>query len=115
MAAPEANKCIAGALGISQALNTVICSIATGKGRYIVQGSVRHTLADGVKISKGPIGALVDIVTLIPQAANSVVSIPPIVIDVTNSTDVVALRLAVATGGSDNASGLLCAQLANAV
>lgn len=106
----ELNKIANGLTGNSQALNTVICSVAPGKGRWTIRGTCRHTLVDGVKLAKGPIGALVDICT-IPQAATSVATLPLITVDFNNATDVIALRLGTATGASDTASGLLSIQL----
>ncbi len=107
---PEKSKVTSGQVGISLAINTTVCSITSGKGRYTVRGSARHSLADGVKLSAGPAGSLVDIAT-IPNAAGSVGTLPPIILDVLNSTDVIVLRLAVATGGADSASGILSVQL----
>lgn len=106
---PELHKFASGALGISQAQNVVICQITPGKGRWTIRGSARHSLADGVKLSRGPIGTLIDVVTL-PSAANGVATIPLITVDILNNVDVIVLRLAVATGGADSASGILSIQ-----
>lgn len=114
MALPELSKVGSGVLGISQAQNVAICSVVVDKGRYVLYGSTRHTLADGVKVSAGPPGSLVDIAT-IPNAPTGVGIIPSIVIDSNAKGNVVVLRLAVATGGADNASGVVSCQLLQSI
>jgi hypothetical protein len=112
MALPELSKTASGTVGISLGVNTVVCSVAPGqRGRFTIRGIGRHTLADGLKLSYGPAGSLVDAYAVLPNAANGLMTIPITTVDLINRTDVVQIRLAVATGGADNASGALSIQL----
>jgi hypothetical protein len=96
-----------GALGVSQVVATDIVAIVPGPGRFQVTAQVRHTLADGVRLAVGPVGAPTIIATY-PQAANVGIVTVPIVLEILNKTDSIILELAVATGGADSASAILC-------
>jgi hypothetical protein len=110
MARTENNRSSAGILGNSQSVSTNICSIPNiGVGRYEIRGSVRHTLEDGCKLVVG--AALV--LFRIPQTATQTVPFGPIIMDVLLPTDGIILQLAVATGASDTAAGVIYAQKLN--
>lgn len=96
-----------GVLGFSQAQGTLLCFIPNvGKGRWKVWGMVRHTLPDGVLLRLQATG----IIARIPNGPERATPFGPIVIDINNNTDALALDLAVATGAADTASGVIYAQ-----
>jgi hypothetical protein len=99
-----------GFVGNNVVVSTNMCSIQDlGPGRWKIWGTCRHTLEDGCKLVVG--AAL--IFTRIPQAPNQSAVFGPISVDVLNTTDDVFLQLAVATGASDTASGIIYAQQLN--
>lgn len=98
-----------GAAGNSLGVGTDLVNIVPGKGRWIVSGIVRHSLADGVLFSQGPT-ASVTIKFRIPNGPNTAVNFGPFIVDMLNNTDSFVLELGVATGASDTAYGLLFAQ-----
>lgn len=97
----------AGIIGNNVAVSTNICAINDpGPGRYKVWGTARHTLEDGCKL----VVAAALVLFRIPQGPNQAVDFGPIIVDVINPTDDIVLQIAVATGASDTASGVLYAQ-----
>ncbi len=112
MVQQEITKVSSAVLGASQAQGTLLTFIsAPGKGRWKVWGTVRHSLADGILLRLQGTG----LISRIPNAPNGVTDFGPIIVDIINSTDALALDLAVATGGSDSASGVLYAQRLSAI
>jgi hypothetical protein len=95
-----------GTAGNSQAIGTNLAVISTpGVGRWRVWGTVRHTLADGVRLILGSTTLLV-----ITNGATEAVSFGPIIIDITNRQDDLFLELEQATGAADTASANLYAE-----
>lgn len=105
----ELTKIGHGAAGNSLGVGTDIVNMVPGKGRWIVSGIVRHSLADGVSFAQGPT-ASVTILFRIPSSPNVAQAFGPFVVDMANNTDSFVLELGVATGASDTAYGLLFAQ-----
>jgi hypothetical protein len=107
MARDDVIRSSAGILGNSIAVSTTLCQITDpGPGRYKVWGTARHTLEDGCKL----VVAAALVLFRIPQGPNQAVDFGPIIVDVINPTDDIILQLAVATGASDTASGVIYAQ-----
>lgn len=110
----ELTKQAFGAAGFSQAVGTNLAVISTpgafvgnmlGIGTYKVWGTVRHTLADGVRLVLGGTTVLV-----ISNAPNQATNFGPLVLNITNRIDDIFLELEVATGAADTASGNLYIQ-----
>lgn len=102
----ELTKFASGSAGNSQAQNVVVASIATpGKGRWKIWGTARHSLIDGCKLVVGS----TTVVTISAGAAGAE-AFGPVVYDIINTTDNIAIQLATATGASDTASATIYAQ-----
>lgn len=99
--------CSSGVLGASQAQGVDIAVITNpGAGRYLIWGTVRHSLVDGCRLYAGA----TPLIPNIAAGAGSAVGFGPVIIDIVNNTTSIILELATATGGSDSASGTLYAQ-----
>lgn len=97
----ETTSWASGVLGNTQAQNTPIATISNLiPGRYRLWGNVRHSLADGVKIT-GPTPAIV-----LAGGPGDTVSVGPVVFDLTAVTSVAAV-LNTATGASDTAGATI--------
>jgi hypothetical protein len=106
MPMPRLSRYAFGAAGNSQAIGANLAVISTpGVGRWRVWGTVRHTLADGVRLVLGSTTLLV-----ITNAAAGTSDFGPIIIDITNRNDDLFLELELATGAADTASANLYAE-----
>jgi hypothetical protein len=110
----QETKAVFGSVGISQAIGTdvaVISDIGSGGGRgwWKIWGHGRHTLADGLKLSIGPVAGPV-VKFQIAAAANTTVYFGPYLVQIANDTDDIIVELAVATGGADSAAATLYAK-----
>jgi hypothetical protein len=96
-----------GSVGNNTAINTNVVIInAPGPGRYRIWGTVRHTLADGFKMTS-------PVAFVFPSTPNTATDIGPFILDITNNTSGIILALNVATGASDTASAALFAEKIN--
>lgn len=96
-----------GVLGASQGVGVFVASIINpGPGRWKIWGTVRHSLADAIRLRI----ASNNIIPRVPQNTNEVAPFGPIYFDILNYTDDIILDLATATGVSDSASGIIYAQ-----
>lgn len=103
----EVTQIAAGVLGASQAIGTDLASLNNpGPGRFMITGTVRHSLADGCRLLIGSTTVL----SVIPAAAGVAKDFGPVVYDIKNTTDDITLELLVATGASDSAAGVLYIQ-----
>lgn len=101
-----------GVAGNNIAQNTNIASVLNiGPGRYRLNGSGRHTLADGLKITGIPSGTIV-----IPGGAGDTVIFPDLIFDlpgIATTTFNIQVALNVATGAADTAAAILCLEKIN--
>lgn len=95
-----------GAAGNSQPIGANLAVLSTpGPGRYKVWGSVRHSLADGVRLVLGSTTLMI-----ITNSAGATTDFGPIILDITNRTDDLFIELELATGAGDTASGNIYAE-----
>ncbi len=116
MAAPELYKYGSGKAGNSQAAGVDVAVISNpGKGRWLVTGTVRHTLIDGCRLAVGDSTGTPTPLFTIPSGANASQDFGPIVVDILNSTDDIVIELDTATGASDTACAVIYAQRTSAI
>ncbi len=95
-----------GAVGISQPVDTVVCTINNlGRGRWRIWGQGKHSTVDGLKLTIGS----TDIVQF-AMSDYQTVPLGPFVVDILNNTDDVFIRLAAATSGTGLSSANLYAE-----
>src|SRR5688500_573952 len=95
-----------GSIGANQIVGTVVATISNpGPGRYKIWGQGRHSVASGLCLKIGSI----DVVTF-AGAGGAIISMRPLVVDITNSTDNSILDIAYASGSSDKALATIYAQ-----
>jgi hypothetical protein len=110
----ELSRVVSGSAGNNLGAGTDIVNFVPGKGRWIVSGTVRHSLIDGVTFAQGPTASVV-VLFRIPNAPGATADFGPFVVDMLNSTDSFVLELGTATGAADTASGVIYAQRASSL
>lgn len=97
-----------GTQGNSVAANTTVVSLALpAAGRYRIWGMLRHTLADGLKITSPASSAII-----LTSGPNDTAAFGPIVVDMAAPGNFI-IQLNTATGASDTASATVYAEKIN--
>ena len=98
-----------GTVGNNQAAAVAVTNIGSlGPGRYRVSGTVRHTLADGVRLIMTGASNL-----RLVNGANQSQDFGPIIVEFTGPSNNILLELDQATGAADTASANLYVQKIN--
>jgi len=96
-----------GTQGNNIGANTTVVSLPLPIGRWRVWGMIRHTLADGLKVTAPAAAA-----TILCSGPNDTAAIGPFVVDMAAAGSFI-IQLNTATGAADTASALVYAESIN--
>jgi|ERR1044072_1731539 hypothetical protein len=105
----EEHKYAQGVAGNSQAQNFVVATLVPGKGQWEFRVIGRHTLIDGLKVTKIISGVTTDLFVL-PSPANGSSDSGYFTVSMITATDSIVVRLNTATGAADTASAVIFGQ-----